>query len=131
MKRTLFALTILSALTCAPVFAGPPMTMAPPPPSGACGTGWLVGLQGGANISQSVSDRHWDVNRVDIALGMDSNVGGYGGIKSVTSSARATGVLRWKRIGTVTGLDATPMFGPMGTYWQTQTSMPSSIRPRS
>lgn len=80
MKRTFFALTIASALISAPVFAGPPTTAPAPPPS-ACGTGWYFGLQGGGNISQDISDHHWDINGVDVALGMDSNVGGYGGIK--------------------------------------------------
>jgi len=80
MKKTCFALTIISSMLCASAFAGPPMTMAAPPPS-ACGTGWYFGLQGGGNISQNVSDRHETINGADVSIGWDSNVGGYGGIK--------------------------------------------------
>src|SRR5438046_2993977 len=80
MKRILVVLTLASGLLCTSAFAGSQIVMHTTPPA-ACGTGWYFGLQGGGNISQNISDRHVDINGVDVALGMDSNVGGYGGIK--------------------------------------------------
>lgn len=86
MKKISLALTIASALLVSPVFAGTPdYSKAPPPAPPPCdfGTGWYFALDGGANVYQSYDDSFSRTlpNGTDVALHIDHNVGGYGGIK--------------------------------------------------
>jgi opacity protein-like surface antigen len=85
MKQKYIALTIMSTFLCASAFAGSPdfKQVAPAPPPCEFGTGWYFALDGGANVFQSFDD---SFSRVlpggdVLALHIDHNVGGYGGIK--------------------------------------------------
>ena len=80
MKRNI-ALTILSGFLCASAMAGPPPVVQAPAPS-ACGTGWYFGLQGGANVYQDFgSDENFTLGGVPLSVGVNNEIGGYGGIK--------------------------------------------------
>jgi opacity protein-like surface antigen len=81
MKRSHLTLTVLSAMLCVSAIAGPPMTMAPPPPT-ACGIGWYFALDGGANVYQDFgNDQHVVINGADVSFGINDKIGGFGGIK--------------------------------------------------
>jgi len=87
MKHVTLRVLAISALLCGPLFAQSSdyKHMAPAPPVPECdfGTGWYMGLDGGANVYQS-----FDGNRTRtfangdvIDAHLDHNVGGYGGVK--------------------------------------------------
>jgi opacity protein-like surface antigen len=85
MKRITLSAIALTIIASSSLFAGPPDFKSAPPPPPPCeyGTGWYVGLDGGANVYQ-----HYDGSRERTFLNgdvveanLDHNVGGYGGIK--------------------------------------------------
>lgn len=78
-------LTLLGALISSSLLAGPPdmKQVAPVPPPCDFGVGWYAALEGGANVYQSFDGSRTRTlpNGDEIALHVDHNVGGYGGIK--------------------------------------------------
>jgi opacity protein-like surface antigen len=85
MKRKTLITLSCSTLLVSSLLAGPPdyKQVAPAPPPCDFGTGWYVGLDGGANVYQDVKTsadftfRNGDV----ISISRDQNVGGWGGLK--------------------------------------------------
>jgi opacity protein-like surface antigen len=85
MKRLALIPTAITALITSSLFAGSPdiKQVAPAPPPCEFGTGFYVGLDGGANVYQSFDNgftRDFP-NGDEVHLHIDHNVGGYGGIK--------------------------------------------------
>ena len=86
MKQQITLISVaISTLLSGSLLAGPPdyKQVAPAPPPCDFGTGWYVGLDGGANVYQDVNRTHERTfpNGDVVSLKSDSDVGGYGGIK--------------------------------------------------
>ena len=85
MKKIYIVLTVLAALASIPCVtqgADYKQVAATPHTTAACGTGWYLGLQGGANVYQDFGgDREQTVNGVPVTVGVNDHIGGYGGIK--------------------------------------------------
>src|ERR1051325_4225530 len=80
MKRTSFVIAILCASFCT-LFAGPAVEYKHPEPT-SCGTGWYLGLQGGANVFQDFGDdRERNARGTQVTVGVNDHIGGFGGIK--------------------------------------------------
>jgi hypothetical protein len=84
MKCKYVLLAAVTSLICASAFAGgPDFKQVTTPPSCEYGTGWYFAIDGGANVHQNFDDHlsRTFANGDVIDLHIDSDVGGYGGIK--------------------------------------------------